>query len=152
MQNEVVDEMANRRDEGTYHNVRCSKNNPQHVSVNKILNDLNLNIYKSKNQFIIDAIEAYCNMLNQDDLTVNATIERARKEGYVTRKELAEIKREICSSVVKEVQQEVISMLGIAIAAKQSVSMGGEMTEGKKENSFGEVNDAIVGLATNWVD
>lgn len=143
--------MANRKDEGDYHNVRCSRNNPQHVYVNKILSDLNMDIYKSKNQFIIDAVEAYCRMLNQDDLTVNATIERARKEGYVRRKDLDEIKKDICSRVVKEVQQEVISMLGTALAAKQSVNVT-EETIKVKEDNFGEVNDAVVGLATNWVD
>jgi hypothetical protein len=90
-------------------------------------------------------------MLNQDDLTVNATIERARKEGYVTRKDLEEIKRDIFSRVVKEVQQEVISMLGTALAAKQSVNITEETTR-IKEGNFGEVNDAVVGLATNWVD
>ncbi|WP_051926213.1 hypothetical protein [Lachnoclostridium phytofermentans] len=143
--------MANRKDEGDYHNVRCSRNNPQHVYVNKILSDLNMDIYKSKNQFIIDAVEAYCRMLNQDDLTVNATIERARKEGYVRRKDLDEIKKDICSRVVKEVQQEVISMLGTALAAKQSVNVT-EETIKVKEDNFGEVNDAVVGLATNWVE
>lgn len=143
--------MANRKDEGDYHNVRCSRNNPQHVYVNKILSDLNMDIYKSKNQFIIDAVEAYCKMLNQDDLTVNATIERARKEGYVRRKDLDEIKKDICSRVVKEVQQEVISMLGTALAAKQSVNVT-EETIKVKEDNFGEVNDAVVGLATNWVE
>ena len=143
--------MANRKDDGDYHNVRCGRNNPQHVYVNKILSDLNMDIYKSKNQFIIDAVEAYCRMLNQDDLTVNATIERARREGYVTRKDLDEIKRDICSRVVKEVQQEVISMLGTALAAKQSVNVTEETTKFKEDN-FGEVNDAVVGLATNWVD
>ena len=143
--------MANRKDDGDYNNVRCGRNNPQHVYVNKILSDLNMDIYKSKNQFIIDAVEAYCRMLNQDDLTVNATIERARREGYVTRKDLDEIKRDICSRVVKEVQQEVISMLGTALAAKQSVNVTEETTKVKEDN-FGEVNDAVVGLATNWVD
>jgi len=144
--------MANRKDEGNYHNVRCSRNNPQHVYVNKVLSDLNLDIYKSKNQFIIDAIEAYCKMLNEDDLTLNATIERARKEGYVTRKDLEEIKRDIFSRVVKEVQHEVISMLGTAIAAKQSVNITEGPTGAKAEDKFGEVNGTVVGLATNWVD
>lgn len=57
------------KDAGNYHNVRCSVNNPQHVYVHKILNDLNLDIYKSRNQFIIDAIEFYSKSLNQEDLT-----------------------------------------------------------------------------------
>ena len=42
-------------------------------------------------------------------------------------------------------------MLGTALAAKQSVNVTEETTK-FKENNFGEVNDAVVGLATNWVD
>ena len=42
-------------------------------------------------------------------------------------------------------------MLGTALAAKQSVNVTEETTKFKEDN-FGEVNDAVVGLATNWVD
>lgn len=42
-------------------------------------------------------------------------------------------------------------MLGTALAAKQSVNVT-EETIKVKEDNFGEVNDAVVGLATNWVE
>ena len=42
-------------------------------------------------------------------------------------------------------------MLGTALAAKQSVNVTEETTKVKEDN-FGEVNDAVVGLATNWVE
>lgn len=57
-------------DQGNYHNFRLSKSNAQHVSVNKILRDLNPNVVKSKNQYIVDAIEYYTNALDKDDLTL----------------------------------------------------------------------------------
>ena len=47
----------------------------------------------------------------------------------------------IFSRVVKEVQQEVISMLGTAIAAKQSVNITEGRTGAKAEDSFGEEDE-----------
>ena len=35
--------------------VRLNMNNPQHVKINNVLQNLDSNIFKSKNQFIIDA-------------------------------------------------------------------------------------------------
>ena len=34
--------------------VRLNMLNPAHVTINKVLNELNLDIFKSKNQFFID--------------------------------------------------------------------------------------------------
>jgi len=36
--------MPNRRDTGNYHNLRLSSNNPQHIRVDQILSDLNLEL------------------------------------------------------------------------------------------------------------
>ena len=39
--------------------VRLNMNNPQHVKINNVLQNLDSNIFKSKNQFIIDACQFY---------------------------------------------------------------------------------------------
>lgn len=153
--------MAKSNDEGDYYSLRCSRTNPQHVYVNKILTDLNLDIFKSKNQFIVDAIEAYSKMLDQDDLTVSAVIEKSRKEGYITRKDLEEIKREISDRVVKEVQNEVISLLGTALAARQNVMIPAEtsmqaaniqQTVNQTKEVSTEISNEMVGAVHSWVD
>ena len=144
--------MPNRRDTGNYHNLRLSSNNPQHIRVDQILSDLNLDIYKSKNQFMVDAIETYVKLMNQDDLTIKATIEKSRKESFISRQDLEVIKREISDEVVKMVQKEVISMLGIALAAKQAVVSTG--IDNKVVNEIGEtgeeVSEAVRNLAGVW--
>lgn len=39
--------------------LRFSPDNPQHVKVLRILNNLDRDLYKSKTQFIMEAIESY---------------------------------------------------------------------------------------------
>lgn len=143
--------MPNRRDTGNYHNLRLSSNNPQHIRVDQILNDLNLNIYKSKNQFMADAIETYAKLMNQDELTIKATIEKARKESFVSRKDLEVIKREVADEVIKMVQKEVISMLGTALAAKQAaVSTGIDNKAVSDNEAEEEVSEEVINLAGVW--
>lgn len=144
--------MPNRRDTGNYHNLRLSSNNPQHIRVDQILNDLNLDIYKSKNQFMVDAIETYVKLMNQDDLTIKATLEKTREESFISRKDLEEIKREISDEIVKMVQKEVISMLGTALAAKQAAVSSG--IDNKVVSEIGEtgeeISEAVRNLAGVW--
>lgn len=144
--------MPNRRDTGNYHNLRLSSNNPQHIRVDQILSDLNLDIYKSKNQFMVDAIETYVKLMNQDELTIKATLEKSRKESFISRKDLEVIKREISDEVVKMVQKEVIAMLGTALAAKQAVISNG--IDNKVVSEIGEtgevVSEAVRNLAGVW--
>lgn len=144
--------MPNRRDTGNYHNLRLSSNNPQHIRVDQILSDLNLDIYKSKNQFMVDAIETYVELMNQDDLTIKATLEKTREESFISRKDLEVIKREISDEVVKMVQKEVIAMLGTALAAKQAVVNTG--IDNKAVSEIGEareeVSEAVRNLAGVW--
>lgn len=39
--------------------VRLNMSNPQHVKINDVIQNLDPKIFKSKNQFIIDAIQFY---------------------------------------------------------------------------------------------
>ena len=49
--------------------VRLNMLNPAHVTINKVLNELNLDIFKSKNQFFIDAATYYIENYGQEELT-----------------------------------------------------------------------------------
>lgn len=99
------------KDKGIYHNVRCSMHNKQHVYVHKVLTDLNLSIYKSKNQFIIDAVEHYAKSLNQEDLT-NTAAEQYIRAGQTKKcSDTEALKKEIVNEVTVNVQANVISVL-----------------------------------------
>lgn len=101
-----------RNDDGMYHNFRLSRRNPIHIRINDILSDLNKDVYRSKNQFIADALEYYINALENDTITNSENIKKKHKKEYVTKCELELIKASIKNEVVKEVQKEIIAILG----------------------------------------
>lgn len=104
------------RDKGMYHSIRCSKDNPQHVNVNRVLSDLNTDIYKSKNQFLIDAVDYYIKMLNEEDLTNTAAMENAKNQRILRVKDIEALKQNIIDEVMIGVQREVIAILAQAVA------------------------------------
>ena len=92
-----------RNDDGMY---------PIHIRINEILSDLNKDVYRSKNQFIADALEYYINALENDTMTNSENIKKQKMNTYVTKGELELLKENIKNEVVKEVQKEMISILG----------------------------------------
>ena len=64
--------------------LRFSPDNPQHVKVLRILNNLDRDLYKSKTQFIMEAIESYICRLSEG----METADEDEKKKYVTSEEL----------------------------------------------------------------
>ena len=64
--------------------LRFSPDNPQHVKVLRILNNLDRDLYKSKTQFIMEAIESYICRLSEGMETADEDEEKK----YVTSEEL----------------------------------------------------------------
>ena len=87
--------------------------NPQHAKINEVIKGLNPKIYKSKNQFLIEACEFYIDHYGEDDIPSK---EEKRYEQFVTRDEIEKIKKEIEYSAMSEARKEVISLLGGALA------------------------------------
>lgn len=95
-----------------YHNVRLNLDNEQHCRVHKVLAELNTDIHKSVNQFIVDAIDFYIRSLNDESL-VKETGEPKKNAGYITREDLDGIR----SDLKNEVKNEIIMLLGAALGA-----------------------------------
>lgn len=142
---------AEYRDEGFYFNLRCSRNNPQHVYVGKILGDLNTDIFKSRNQFVMDAIEFYSKSLNQEDLTNTAAMEHMKKERRLTIADLDAVKKEIHDEVMISVQRDVIAILGYAIGKGQEDRSRVVQTPVIREEETEDViNPVVASMATLW--
>ena len=56
--------------------VRLNMSNPQHVKINDVIQNLDPKIFKSKNQFIIDAIQFYI-----DNMERTFVSRRRKREG-----------------------------------------------------------------------
>ncbi len=92
---------------------RLNMNNPKHVKINNVLKNLNPQIYKSRNQFLIDAAVFFIEHYGDDNF-----MERKENEEMhlVTREELEVIKKELVQTAMTEARREVIRLLGGVIA------------------------------------
>ena len=75
--------------------LRFSPDNPQHVKVLRILNNLDRDLYKSKTQFIMEAIESYICRLSEGMETADEDEEKK----YVTSEELEVMENRIQGAV-----------------------------------------------------
>jgi len=92
---------------------RLNMNNPKHVKINNVLKKLNPQIYKSRNQFLIDAAVFFIEHYGDENF-----MERKENEEihFVTREELEVIKKELVQTAMTEARREVIRLLGGVIA------------------------------------
>lgn len=92
---------------------RLNLDNEQHYRVYKMLMELNPDIIKSKNQFLIDAADNYFKQLNEDSLNEtheeNAQCRVLVDEAY--KQEIKDMARD-----------EILHMLGAVIAGKESAA------------------------------
>jgi hypothetical protein len=137
-----------------YHNVRLNLDNEQHCRVHKILAELNTEIHKSVNQFIVDAVDFYIRSLNDESL-VKETGEPKKNAGYITREDLDGIR----SDLKNEVKNEIIMLLGAALgggAARVAEGGMGRMVmetvakETATNNTEEPADPTMMELVDNW--
>lgn len=130
-----------------YHNLRMNLDNEQHRRVHLVLSDLNTDIHKSVNQFLIDAADSYISRLAGEGLTWDEGKEPGECK-YATRDDLERVHREIKD----ELQREMIAMLGSALMGGQARQMPGMGMEKAGAADVGEsvVDATTVGLASTW--
>lgn len=132
-----------------YHNLRMNLDNEQHRRVHSVLAELNTDVHKSVNQFLIDAADSYISRLAGNELTKES--EQTGECLYVRREELEQIRREIKD----ELQREVIVTLGTALAGGKVIQIPqtvperavAEQTDREIET---EADETTLGLASSW--
>lgn len=132
-----------------YHNLRMNLDNEQHRRVHLVLSDLNTDVHKSVNQFLIDAADSYISRLAGNELTKEP--EQPGECLYVRREELEQIRREI----KEELQREVIVTLGTALAGGKVIQMSQTVSEREvaEQTDRGletEADETTLGLASSW--
>lgn len=101
---------------------RLNLNNPSHLKVYRVLSDLNLDIHKSKTNFIIAAILSYIGVKTDAELTNLGAKELEERKGYATREELCEMENRIMVKVMKEVA-EIMSKAALANQETSNLGM-----------------------------
>lgn len=125
------------------HTLRLNLSNERHCKIQKILSDLDKDIHKSTNQFIINAMEFYIDSFENDDI-IKSPIQKQQAE-YLTKSELTEIRREIKD----DVKDEMIRLLGSFVAGSSIVRVQ-ESSRDNIQADDAEEDVAVSELANKW--
>ena len=106
-------------------NLRLNLNNPNHLKIYRTFQDLNTDIHKSRNNFIIEALLRYINGISEEDLTITGAKKKQEADRYVTQSEIAELETRITAKVMKEVAE----MMGIAALGNQGMMINPMMMQ-----------------------
>lgn len=132
--------------------IRLNMHNPDHVLINNVIQNLDPKIFKSKNQFILDACKFYID--NYGSETFIAKKKDNERAEYIRSADIEDIKTEVIEAAINEARKEVIKLLGGVISGMnvgQPVIMQATNSEAQ-EPTEDVMDDAdVAGLAMGWM-
>lgn len=134
--------------------LRLNMEEPKQAEIYQILTSLDKYIYKSQNQFLVDALQFYIEHSGKDMLTQQ---EQAEQQRYITAEELEQIKKELRGELLEETRNELLKLLGQYAAGAQNPMTGqikaltGQTDEMELENDTEEENSVVGSLACRWM-
>ena len=132
--------------------IRLNMHNPDHVLINNVIQNLDPKIFKSKNQFILDACKFYID--NYGSETFIAKKKDNERAEYIRSADIEDIKTEVIEAAINEARKEVIKLLGGVISGMnvgQPVIMQAANSEAL-EPTEDVMDDAdVAGLAMGWM-
>ena len=132
--------------------IRLNMHNPDHVLINNVIQNLDPKIFKSKNQFILDACKFYID--NYGSETFIAKKKDNERAEYIRSADIEDIKTEVIEAAINEARKEVIKLLGGVISGMnvgQPVIMQAANIEAQ-EPTEDVMDDAdVAGLAMGWM-
>lgn len=130
---------------------RLNMLNPQHVKINHVIQNLNPDIYKSKNQFLIEACQFYIDYYGEEDLMEKA---EKNRDPYLSREDLAGIREELIEAAVMEARKEVMKLLGGMISGMNGTPQPKvpAVKDEVPETETDVIEDAdVAGFAMGWM-
>lgn len=132
--------------------IRLNMHNPDHVLINNVIQNLDPKIFKSKNQFILDACKFYID--NYGSETFIAKKKDNERAEYIRSEDIEDIKAEVIEAAINEARKEVIKLLGGVISGMnvgQPVIMQAANSEAQEptEDVMDDVD--VAGLAMGWM-
>ena len=134
--------------------LRLNMEEPKQAEIYQILTSLDKYIYKSQNQFLVDALQFYIEHSGKDMLTQQ---EQAEQQRYITAEELEQIKKELRGELLEEMRNELLKLLGQYAAGAQNPmtsqikALTGQTDEMELENDTEEENSVVGNLACRWM-
>ncbi len=137
-----------------YMSFRMNVNNPQHVKIAKVINNLDKKLYKSKNQFVIDACEYYIDHYGSEAFM---DVYKNEENPYIKREEFNDICEKMKLEAAISARDEVIRLLGsIVMNAKGNSYMNNDEIDvavnGNNNKRNSEQDDTLANLVASWDD
>ncbi|MBE5936062.1 MAG: hypothetical protein E7262_09765 [Lachnospiraceae bacterium] len=136
------------------HTFRVNLKNPKHLLVHQTLVNLNLDIHKSRVNFIIECLYKIIQGTEIQELTNIADEDR---EKLVTKREVMKMNDELKDTIEKEVMEKVTSMLfGAVVGNVQNIVNKKEREEMNNKKNNGDtyesttMDEIIVKMADMW--
>ena len=132
--------------------IRLNMHNPDHVLVNNVIQNLDPKIFKSKNQFILDACKFYID--NYGSETFIAKKKDNERAEYIRSADIEDIKAEVIEAAINEARKEVIRLLGGEISGMkvgQPVIMQAANSEAQEPTEDAMDDADVAGLAMRWM-
>lgn len=128
------------------HSLRLNLRDEKHLRVEKALKQINRKIFKSINEFTIDALDFYIKYLDGEEPAIKAG--KGSQDGqWATKEEMKEMKQ----AIEKNVREEVIQLLGEALSGQllqQNAVLTNEMVEEAEKD--GITDTAAIDLVASW--
>ena len=134
--------------------LRLNMEEPKQAEIYQILTSLDKYIYKSQNQFLVDALQFYIEHSGKDMLTQQ---EQAEQQRYIPAEELEQIKKELREELLEEARRELLKLLGQYAAGTQNPIAGQRKAvtertdEMELENDTEGENSVVGNLACRWM-
>jgi len=137
-----------------YMSFRMNVNNPQHVKIAQVINNLDKKLYKSKNQFVIDACAYYIEHYGSEAFM---DVSQNEENPYIKREEFNDICEKMKLEAAISARDEVIRLLGsIVMNAKGNSYINNDEIEvavnGNSNKNNSEQDDTLVDLVASWDD
>ena len=132
--------------------IRLNMHNPDHVLINNVIQNLDPKIFKSKNQFILDACKFYID--NYGSETFIAKKKDNERAEYIRSADIEDIKAEVIEAAINEARKEVIRLLGGVISGMnvgQPVIMQAANSEAQEPKEDVMDDADVAGLAMRWM-
>lgn len=127
-----------------YHNIRMNLDNEQHRRIHAVLAELNTDVHRSVNQFLIDAADFYIESLNGESVHIG----KKSKTEPISSEDLQKLRTELKD----ELKNEIIMLLGTALVKGTGAMpwMGAENTYERNETKEPEYNPLVESLVDGW--
>ena len=134
--------------------LRLNLDNKAHYKIYEVLHSLDPNIYKSMNQFLVDAVDEKINRYDTEALVMG----RSDDAKPLLKRDMAEIEKRIEEKVTKNVEAWVFELMSKALwggrydgVSVSSVQMPVAVEKGTMA-SEDELDDVLGDLASEWAN